>query len=458
MDDLIGQTIGQYQVVEKIGKGGMAHVYKAYQPSLERLVAIKVLSPTLAEEPGFTERFHRESLAIARLNHPNILAVYDSGLHDNKYNYLVMRYIPNSLTLAKLIKEGAPTDTFIKYIIQISEALQYSHDQGIIHRDIKPANILVEDKWALLTDFGLVKELGVDSNLTETGMGLGTPAYMSPEQAHGLKLDGRADIYALGIILYRVLSGSVPHEAPTPMARVIKRATEPVPPLRQIAPNVSTGLEQVTMRALASIDTRYSSAAQFGAELEQAFKDPSYQTVPSFPAVSPGPGKDLVPVEDPIHQAEAELVTDSYVEAAATPAKKSSINYTWIGIGVGLLLLLVIGFMALPFFDPSSNNPAIPGVIQQVSPTNIEQGDRNILVTVTLVGEPVPPDDIQPVRMTIGPVVSKAIQRDGLTVTGTFDFPENSPPGSHTLSVEFPIRGNDTVVFFQTDAFEIIED
>jgi serine/threonine protein kinase len=277
MDNLIGTTLGQYEIVEKIGQGGMAHVFKAYQRALDRFVAIKVLSPVLAEEPGFTERFQREAQAVARLHHPNILQVFDFGLHD-KYSYITMRYVQNSITLGQLIREGTPTDKLIEYILQVADALHYAHEQGIIHRDVKPSNILIDGKWALLSDFGLVKMGQGSTHLTRTGTGLGTPAYMSPEQASGLKVDQRTDIYALGIILHRILTGTVPHDAPTPLAILVRRSTEPVPPLRQLKPDIPDSLEQVTLRALnREPDGRYKTATDFAMALKKATTDPDYR-------------------------------------------------------------------------------------------------------------------------------------------------------------------------------------
>lgn len=277
MNDLTGTTLGQYEIVQKIGQGGMAHVFKAYQPALNRYVAIKVLSPTLAEEPGFTERFHREAQAVARLHHPNILQVFDFGIQD-RYSYIVMRYVENSTTLDQLIHTGTPLERLIDYIVQVADALNYAHEQDIVHRDVKPSNILIDGKWALLSDFGLVKMGQSSSHLTQTGTGLGTPAYMAPEQASGLKVDRRADIYALGIILHRILTGTVPHEAPTPFAILVKRSTEPVPPLRQLRPDIPESVEQVVLRSLAKEpDARYSTATDFAEALKKAKSDPNYR-------------------------------------------------------------------------------------------------------------------------------------------------------------------------------------
>lgn len=279
MEELIGRTLGQYEIKEKIGEGGMAHVFKAYQPSLNRFVAVKVLSLSVAEKKGFTERFQREAHSVAGLNHPNILPVYDFGVQDG-YSYIVMRYVEHSTTLGHLIERGTPLDQLINYITQVADALNYAHEQGVIHRDVKPGNILIDGKWALLSDFGLVKinEAAAPNHLTSTGHSMGTPAYMSPEQVDGISVDHRTDIYALGIILYKILTGAIPHDAPTPIGILVKRKSEPVPPLRQINPNISEGLEQVTLRALAmNPDKRYSSATNFAEALKKAQADPHYR-------------------------------------------------------------------------------------------------------------------------------------------------------------------------------------
>jgi serine/threonine protein kinase len=277
MDNLIGTMLGQYRVVEKIGQGGMAHVFKAYQPTLDRFVAIKVLSPVMAEEPGFIERFQREAQAVARMHHPNIVQVHDFGTQD-RFNYLVMRYVENSITLNELIQGEISTDKLLDYIIQVADALNYAHERRMIHRDVKPSNILIDDKWALLSDFGLVKMSEASTQLTRTGTGMGTPAYMSPEQVNGSKVDHRTDIYALGIILYRVLTGAIPHDAPTPLGILAKRSVEPVPPLRQMKPNVSESLEHVTLKALAKEpEDRYHTATDFAEALKKAKIDPNYR-------------------------------------------------------------------------------------------------------------------------------------------------------------------------------------
>ncbi len=156
MADLIGRTLGQYQIIEQIGEGGMATVYKAYQPGLNRYVAVKVLPPLHAKQPGFSERFQREAEAIANLNHQNILPVYDSGQEEG-YSFIVMRYVEGARTLKEVMQTALSLSQVADLIGQIAAALDYAHRQGVIHRDVKPANVLMDGDWALLTDFGLAK-------------------------------------------------------------------------------------------------------------------------------------------------------------------------------------------------------------------------------------------------------------------------------------------------------------
>ncbi|MCB0210153.1 MAG: serine/threonine protein kinase, partial [Anaerolineae bacterium] len=212
MESLIGQTLGQYKIVEQIGEGGMATVFKAYQPGLNRDVALKILSPYIAKREGFTERFAREAQAIGNLHHPNILPVYDFG-QDKGYGYIAMRYVAQATTLAGLMKNPLPMEQVIELTRQIAAALEHAHRAGIIHRDIKPSNILMDNDWVLLSDFGLAKMMETPSELTGSGVGVGTPAYMSPEQARGEQVDHRTDIYSLGIIVFEMLTGQIPHKA-----------------------------------------------------------------------------------------------------------------------------------------------------------------------------------------------------------------------------------------------------
>ena len=277
MKNLVGQTLGQYKIVEKIGEGGMATVFKAYQPGLNRDVALKILPPYVAAKEGFTERFTREAQAIGNLHHPNILPVYDFG-QDKGYGYIAMRYVPHATTLAGLMKNPLPPQQVVELTAQIAGALEHAHQKGIIHRDINPSNILRDKTWVLLSDFGLAKMVETPSELTGSGVGIGTPSYMSPEQAKGESVDHRTDIYSLGIIVFEMLTGQVPHKAETPLATVVKRINEPLPMPRSLNPNIPSPVERVLLKALAMDPAnRFDSAEGFAGALKAAYNPPEQQ-------------------------------------------------------------------------------------------------------------------------------------------------------------------------------------
>jgi hypothetical protein len=283
MQDLTGQTLGQYRIVAPLGKGGMATVFRAYQPSLDRYVAVKVLPPYYAHEPGFSERFSREARAVARLEHPHILPIYDFG-QEGDYTYLVIKYVPAG-TLKDLLAAGRlPLEQTVEIVSQVAAALDYAHRHGIIHRDVKPSNVLMDrGEWALLMDFGLAKMVEGSKQLTASGVGVGTPAYMAPEQGRGEQVDGRADVYALGIVLFEMVTGQVPFDAETPMAVVLKHITDPLPMPRTLEPSLPEGVERVILKALAkSPADRYATAG----ELADALKRAAWRDMPPAPAAA----------------------------------------------------------------------------------------------------------------------------------------------------------------------------
>ncbi len=272
MADLIGQMLGNYQVIEQIGLGGMATVYKAYQASMDRFVAIKVLPRQLAEDPTFIGRFEQEARTLAKLEHKHILPVHDFGTQEG-YTYLVMRYV-GSGTLKDRIKDAPlPLQDAVDYLTQIAGALGYAHERGVIYRDVKSSNVLIGDEnHAYLTDFGIAKlAAGPTNQFTGTGAIIGTPAYMSPEQCAGMPVDARSDLYSLGIVLYEMLTGRVPFDAETPVAVVFKHMQEPLPSPRALNPAIPEAVEQVVLRALAkNPDERYQTARDMSDALRDA--------------------------------------------------------------------------------------------------------------------------------------------------------------------------------------------
>jgi plastocyanin/tRNA A-37 threonylcarbamoyl transferase component Bud32 len=267
-DALINTHLGQYHLVELIRRGGMATVYKAYQASLERFVAVKVLHHD--HDPQFAARFKLEARTIAQLQHHNILPVYDYG-EQGSLLYLVMQYIEGGVTLADALPSPLAAIPALRLTERLLSALEYAHARGVIHRDVKPGNVLLPaPDWPMLADFGIAKLLEADTSLTMTGQVVGTAAYLAPEQAAGQPVDARTDLYALGVVLYEMVTGRLPFDAGLPVAVVIQHAYEPPPAPRQINPSLPAAIEPALLRALAkNPDERYQSAAEMAADLRR---------------------------------------------------------------------------------------------------------------------------------------------------------------------------------------------
>jgi len=270
---MIGTRLGPYEIIEEIGKGGMATVFRAYQPSIGRFVAVKVIHRAIASDQRALERFQREARLIARLEHPHLLPVYDyDGSHEPPY--IVMRYLEGG-TLKDVLDRGKLPLTDVSYLMrQIAAALDYAHRQGVIHRDIKPSNIMIDqDGNAFLMDFGIARLAASSSEgLTQTGFAVGTPGYMAPEQGMGLdNIDRRADIYSLGVMVYQMLTGEMPYKAETPLAIVMKHINDPVPSARLLNDNIPEGLDIAISRAMAKKpEDRFDSATDFADEITRA--------------------------------------------------------------------------------------------------------------------------------------------------------------------------------------------
>ncbi len=244
-----------YQIEREVGRGGMARVHLAVQNKFGRLVALKVVSAEYSKDPNFRKRFVRESRINAQLSHPHIVQVYDVGVHEN-YLYLVMEYMRGG-DLTQRLNRGMHMQELLQVIRDIARALDFAHGKGFVHRDIKPENILFrEDGSAVLSDFGIAKVVGDGPNITRMGTVVGTPQYMSPEQAAGKELDGRSDIYSLGVVFFRMLSGDVPYRGDSAVAVGIRHLQDPIPKL----PNHLSAFQTIIDKILAKkVDERYQS-------------------------------------------------------------------------------------------------------------------------------------------------------------------------------------------------------
>ena len=291
---LEGQMLGKYRVLEPLGRGGMARVYRAYHPQLDRYVAIKVLRSDLVEEEAFLARFRREAQAVARLRHTHIVQVYDFDVQGG-LPYMVMELLEGDTLKACLNSyrqqgKHMPLAETVRVLLDVLDGLAYAHDEGMIHRDIKPANILLTcHSHAVLSDFGIAQIVG-GTQYTVSGALLGTLNYMAPEQGLEGRCDARSDIYALGVVLYEMLTQSIPFDADTPLAILMKHLNDPLPLPRQIEPTIPEPFERIVLKAMAKQpEDRYPSAG----EMAQALRSAATQTgidVPAHISLGTSPG------------------------------------------------------------------------------------------------------------------------------------------------------------------------
>lgn len=342
MPDLIGVTLGPYRILEQIGLGGMATVYKAYQSGIDRLVALKVLPEHYARDPLFVQRFKQEAHIIAQLEHRNIVPVYDFGEQDGT-TYLVMRYLQAGTVKDILAHGPLPLSDAARLVADVAAGLDYAHTQGIIHRDVKPSNILVDKQGhAYLTDFGLAKVLESTAELTSSGTLLGTPAYMAPEQTLGQPVTPQTDVYALGVVLYEMATGRPPYEADTPMAVALMHVHEPLPLPRQVNPALSKAVELVILKGLAKApQDRYHSAGELSEALTWAVS-----------TETPAPSTRLIELAEAVavRKSEEEVthkIRDEVRRQESTERRRRLLRLApWVGAGL-IIAALAVGLILL---------------------------------------------------------------------------------------------------------------
>ena len=360
MDNLQpGQMLGVYRIISKVGQGGMATVYKAYQPSMDRNVAIKVLPGQLAESPEFAARFQQEARFIARLEHPHILPVFDYG-EDNGITYFVMRYL-DAGSLKDRMAAGPLSLTEIDRIFtQLADALGYAHGRGIIHRDLKPANALIDSDGNLfLTDFGIAKLLeSASPRLTQTDAIMGTPAYISPEQAQAQPVNQRSDIYSLGIILYELVTGRVPYVADTPLAVILKHLSDPLPLPSVIKPDIPDAIEQVILKALAkNPEDRFGTTGEFVTAWKRALQivETVRSEVDSLPTYVSQPASSPLP---PRVQPASNTQTISKPGKTTTGLAIGCVVLVCLALVVGGGFVVASGWLSQPTSEPPTQPPA----------------------------------------------------------------------------------------------------
>jgi serine/threonine protein kinase len=297
-DPLIGTTLGNYTILAPLGQGGMAHVYRACQENLNRDVAVKVLPPWYATDRNFVERFNLEARLVARLSHPNIVTIHDFS-ENNGHLYIVMQLVDGGTLKHKLDAARDPSGSggagaldvgeVNRIFQQLASALTYAHEHGIIHRDIKPVNVLMDQSGRpILSDFGIAKVLAGSSGLTRPGAGVGTPEYMSPEQCRGEEVDGRADIYALGVMLFESLTGRTPFVADNYHALAHSHLYLAPPDPRIYNPQLTAPVCHVILTALQKKpDLRYQQANDLALAFEQAIHLSSIGDISAQPTQKP---------------------------------------------------------------------------------------------------------------------------------------------------------------------------
>lgn len=343
--DLTGKQLGKYKLTERLGRGGMAEVYKAFQSGVERDVAVKVMHGHLADSADFRQRFQREAKAIGQLQHPHIVRVIDFDIQDDNY-YMVMEFVQGGDLRGYLDQAGAlPVVEALSLTQQLASALSYAHHSGMIHRDIKPANIMFADEGrtqTILTDFGVARLLD-EVQMTMSGTSLGTPSYMAPEVVTGDGADQRSDVFSLGVVLYEMLTGRTPHKGDTPYAVMLKQANEPLPPPTQFQPTLSPAVETVVMKAVArEPDDRYATAEEFLTAIQSLDEA---DNVKPLKAVPPPKKK----------------------KAAVATATKNK----WLPLAGAIAGVLLIGMITLFLLTRTDSEPE-PTFLADVTPTQAE--------------------------------------------------------------------------------------
>ena len=363
IDGLAGKTLGKYRLVEQLGRGGMAEVYKAYQPGLDRYVAVKVMHSFLSEDKDFLARFQREAKLVASMRHPNIVQVHDFDV-ESGLSYMVMEFIDGETLKGRLQNleeknQWISIDEAVRISLLVGSALKYAHRLGMVHRDVKPANVMIDKQGnVILTDFGIAKIFsgGGATQLTATGAMVGTPSYMAPEQGMGQPGDERSDIYSLGVMLYQLVTGRLPYEADTPLAVVLKHINESLPMPSQANPEVSEPIERVILKAMAkNPDDRYQHVGEMlndlkratGMMLDETPTDTMRSRALPAGATSVGTGA-ITPFPTSARPAPSTVIGKPSTPTVVTPASASAVPVAparRAGLSTGAIVLIVLAVL-----------------------------------------------------------------------------------------------------------------
>ena len=350
MPFIIGENIGPYRLIEKLGKGGMATVFKAYHPSLDRYVAIKALHPAFMEHPGFIERFEREAKVVAKLEHPNIVPIYDFSEYEDR-PYLVLKYVRGETLKARLDKAKLTYKESRHIFRVIASALSYAHQEGVLHRDVKPSNVLLDKAGGVyLADFGLARMTETSQTTLSGQMMMGTPHYISPEQAKGLgNLDSGTDIYSLGIMMYELLVGDVPYQADTPFSVIHDHIYSPLPLPRDMNPDLNEDIQRAILKSLAKKrEDRFANVSEMMAAFLKAFDSlikerPSEDEAPTLALYEDARQKAAKPAKTGKEFTETKVVD----EASDGKTKKKGLPGWILWMAAPAFLLICLGSMVI---------------------------------------------------------------------------------------------------------------
>ena len=342
MSFALGENVGPYRIIEQLGQGGMATVFKAYHAALDRYVAIKVLHPAFKEEPNFLSRFQREARVVAHLDHPNIVPIYDYSEHEGQ-PYLVMKYVEGQTLKAKISERPLTKEEAVEIVDAVGSALAYAHDQGVLHRDVKPSNVLLSSDGSIyLADFGLARMAQAGASTLSKDVMLGTPQYISPEQGQGVHdLDHGTDIYSFGVLLYEIVVGRVPFNADTPFSIIHDHIYTPLPPPTAVNPKVPEVVEQVLLKSLAkpredrfeSVEQQYQAFRAAVLEGEGAYLETQVAQRPVDDGLEISPGTPIIP-------------SDADNGESAASEKASRKRWPWIVVGLVISVGCLLAFLS----------------------------------------------------------------------------------------------------------------